>query len=66
MLKEWSVLGLAPDSVVGARVSEAGFDVWLRDDGLWAYGPDGFYDNKESPYNNYLKSQGYEGENPWA
>jgi len=59
-------LGLAPDSVVGARVSEAGFDVWLRDDGLWAYGPDGFYDNKESPYNNYLKSQGYEGENPWA
>ncbi len=59
-------LGLAPDSVIGARVSEAGFDVWLRDDGLWAYGPDGFYDDKVSPYNNFLKSQGYEGENPWA
>ena len=59
-------LGLAPDSVIGARVSEAGFDVWLRDDGLWAYGPDGFYDDKVSPYNNFLRSQGYEGENPWA
>ena len=59
-------LGLVRDSVIGARVSEAGFDVWLRDDGLWAYGPDGHYDNKVSPYNNFLKSKGYEGDNPWA
>ena len=59
-------LGLAHDSVIGARVSEAGFDVWLRDDGLWAYGPDGFYDDKHSAYNAYLKSKGYEGKNPWA
>ena len=59
-------LGLAADSVIGARQSECGFDNWVRDDGLWAYGPDGFYDELRSPYNEYLKSQGYDGENPWA
>ncbi len=59
-------LGLAPDSVIGARQAECGFDVWTRDDGLWAYGPDGFYDERRSPYNEYLKSKGYDGENPWA
>ena len=59
-------LGLAPDSVIGARQAECGFDVWARDDGLWAEGPDGFYDTKRSPYNAYLKAKGYEGDNPWA
>ncbi|MBG6158878.1 arylsulfatase A-like enzyme [Labrenzia sp. EL_159] len=59
-------LGLAPDSVIGARQVECGFDVWIRDDGLWGSGPDGFYDEKRSPYNEYLKSKGYEGQNPWA
>ncbi|MCB1359511.1 MAG: sulfatase-like hydrolase/transferase, partial [Maritimibacter sp.] len=29
-------------------------------------GPDGFYDAKRSPYNEYLKSRGYDGDNPWA
>lgn len=59
-------LGLAPDSVIGARQAECGFDAWIRDDGLWGQGPDGFYDQKRSPYNEYLKSKGYDGENPWA
>ena len=58
-------LGLAPDSTIGARQAECGFDVWHRDDGLWAQGPDGFYDENRSPYNEYLKSKGYDGENPW-
>ncbi len=58
-------LGISRGSVIGARVSECGFDVVLRDDGLWAQGPDGFYDNKRSPYNEFLKSRGYDGENPW-
>ena len=58
-------LGLSPDSVIGARVAECGFDVWQRDDGLWAQGPDGDYDHRVSPYNQYLKSRGYEGDNPW-
>ncbi len=59
-------LGLSPDTVIGARQSECGFDNWARDDGLWAEGPDGFYDEKRSPYNEYLKSKGYPSENPWA
>jgi len=59
-------LGLTPDSLIGARQAECGFDVWIRDDGLWAEGPEGFYDEKRSPYNEYLKDRGYDGENPWA
>ena len=59
-------LGLSPDSVIGARQAECGFDVWIRDDGLWGTGPDGSYDEKRSPYNEYLKAKGYEAENPWA
>lgn len=59
-------LGLAPDSIIGARQAECGFDPVVRDDGLWGQGPDGFYDPKPSPYNAYLKSKGYDGENPWA
>ena len=59
-------LGLSNDNVIGARLSECGFDVYIRDDGLWGYGPDGFYDEKRSPYNEYLKKKGYDSENPWA
>jgi len=59
-------LGLSADSMIGARQAECGFDAWIRDDGLWAHGPDGFYDEARSPYNEYLKSKGYEAENPWA
>lgn len=59
-------LGLSADSVIGARQAECGFDAWVRDDGLWGYGPDGFYDEKRSPYNEYLKAKGYPSENPWA
>jgi arylsulfatase A-like enzyme len=59
-------LGLAPDTVIGARQSECGFDAVVRDDGLWGEGPDGFYDRKRSPYNEYLKSKGYESDNPWS
>lgn len=58
-------LGIAPDSVIGARVAECGFDIFTRDDGLWGQGPDGFYDERRSPYNEYLNSKGYPGENPW-
>jgi arylsulfatase A-like enzyme len=58
-------LGLSPDSLIGARVGEAGFDIWLREDGLQARGPEGFYDTRRSPYNEFLKSKGYAGDNPW-
>lgn len=59
-------LGLSPDSIIGARQAECGFDTWIRDDGLWSQGPDGFYDAGRSPYNEYLKTKGYPSENPWA
>ncbi len=59
-------LGLSPDSMIGARQAECGFDVRVRDDGLWGEGPDGFYDERRSPYNEYLKARGYPGDNPWA
>ncbi len=58
-------LGIARDGVIGARVSECGFDIHVRDDGLWAEGPDGYYDRRRSPYNAYLGAQGYDGSNPW-
>ena len=59
-------LGLEPDSVIGARVAECGFDVFERDDGMRPEGPDGFYDDKGAArYNDHLRSKGYESDNPW-
>ena len=36
-------LGIKQDSIIGARLAECGFDIFVRDDGLWAEGPEGFY-----------------------
>ena len=59
-------LGLAPDSVIGARVAECGFDIWERDDGMRPEGPDGFYDPGGAlKYNDYLRDKGYDSDNPW-
>lgn len=58
-------LGLSADTEIGARIEECGFDRWIRDDGLHGEGPDGFYDQKRSPYNEFLKEKGYQAENPW-
>ncbi len=58
-------LGIEVDSVIGARQAECGFDVFVREDGLIAQGPEGFYSDQQ-PYNDYLRAKGYEGENPWA
>lgn len=59
-------LGLEPDSLIGARVSECGFDVFERDDGMLPEGPDGSYDpDGAKEYNKWLKAKGYESDNPW-
>ncbi|NOD34405.1 MULTISPECIES: sulfatase-like hydrolase/transferase [unclassified Ruegeria] len=59
-------LGLEPDSLIGARVAECGFDVFERDDGMLPEGPDGFYDpDGAKEYNKFLKAKGYESDNPW-
>ncbi|AXS42004.1 sulfatase-like hydrolase/transferase [Breoghania sp. L-A4] len=59
-------LGLEPDSLIGARVAECGFDVFERDDGMRSEGPDGVYDAAGAlKYNDYLRDRGYESDNPW-
>ncbi|WP_306006789.1 sulfatase-like hydrolase/transferase [Aquicoccus porphyridii] len=59
-------LGLAPDTIIGARVSECGFDVYERDDGMLPEGPDGSYDpDGAKAYNEWLRAKGYESDNPW-
>ena len=54
-------LGIEPDSVIGVRVSECGFEPYERDDGLH---PDGPY-SPDPAYDSYLRDKGYEAENPW-
>jgi arylsulfatase A-like enzyme len=58
-------LGMSETSEIGLRQSECGFDSYIREDGIVPQGPDGFYDDRRSPYNEYLKSKGYGGDNPW-
>ncbi|HXE85355.1 MAG TPA: alkaline phosphatase family protein [Hyphomicrobiaceae bacterium] len=58
-------LGIDPQSIIGVRVSECGFDPFDRDDGLHAEGPDGRYDPQRPRYERYLGDKGYAGANPW-
>lgn len=58
-------LGIAPDSLIGVRVAECGFDPYERDDGLHPSGPAGRYAERAPRYNRYLNERGYEGDNPW-
>lgn len=57
-------LGLDPESDLGKRELQPGFDPFERDDGLH---PDQSFEGsgKKLRYNDWLKAQGYEGENPW-
>ncbi len=57
-------LGLEPDSVIGARQAECGFDAWIRDDGLWGEGPDGFYDENARPITNTSRTRGMTARTP--
>lgn len=54
-------LGLDPNSPDGVLVSQCGFDAQPRDDGLH---PDQSV-NPDLAYNDYLRRQGYDGDNPW-
>ncbi len=58
-------LGIDAGSIIGARVSECGFDPYERDDGLHPIGPDGRYEPRLPRYNKYLNDNGYAGDNPW-
>ncbi|WP_407920705.1 sulfatase-like hydrolase/transferase [Frigidibacter oleivorans] len=54
-------LGIDPDSIIGVRVSECGFEPYERDDGLH---PDGPY-SPDPAYDTYLRDHGFDGPNPW-
>jgi len=58
-------LGIDPASAIGVRVAECGFEPFERDDGLHGEGPAGKYDPREPRYNAWLRSLGYDGDNPW-
>ena len=59
-------LGIDKDSIIGVRQSECGFDPFVRDDGLHGNAYAGNYGENDGPYNSYLKSKGYDTDNPWA
>jgi arylsulfatase A-like enzyme len=54
-------LGISPDTPAGALIGEGGFEPYARDDGIH---PDGRR-FKHASYNDYLRSRGYPGANPW-
>ena len=58
-------LGIDPNSEIGVRIAECGFDPFERDDGLHGEGPAGKYDPREPRYNAWLRELGYESDNPW-
>ena len=55
-------LGIAPESTIGALVSECGFEVFVRDDGT----NHSDYPNRHAEdYDQYLRKHGMDGDNPW-
>jgi arylsulfatase A-like enzyme len=57
-------LGLNPETEIGAIVQEPGFEPYERDDGLHPT-PMLRRTGKVLRYNDWLRAQGYDGENPW-
>jgi arylsulfatase A-like enzyme len=55
-------LGITPESSIGARVSQCGFEVFVRDDGT-----NSTYDANRNgeDYDQYLRDHGMAGDNPW-
>ena len=51
-------LGIDPNSTIGVRLAECGFDPYVRHDGLHPGDP-------KLEYNDYLHRQGFNGANPW-
>jgi arylsulfatase A-like enzyme len=54
-------LGVSRDTIEGVFAAEAGFEPYVRDDGLH---PDKLAD-PDLEYNRYLRDLGYDGSNPW-
>ncbi|MGE4336710.1 MAG: alkaline phosphatase family protein [Pigmentiphaga sp.] len=56
-----SRLGIDPDSQIGVRIAECGFDPYERDDGIHPYSGH----DPDPTYNRYLEAHGMGGDNPW-
>lgn len=54
-------LGIDPDSQIGVRISECGFDPYERDDGIHPYSGH----DPDPRYNAHLGDKGLAGPNPW-
>lgn len=54
-------LGIDPDSDIGKKVGQAGFEVWDKLDGI--HPPKS--KKKPSHYNDYLRGKGFSGDSPW-
>ena len=55
-------LGIAPESEIGALISECGFDVFVRDDGT---NHSDYPGRHSEDYDQYLRDHGMDGDNPW-
>ncbi|MCL4745328.1 MAG: sulfatase-like hydrolase/transferase [Burkholderiaceae bacterium] len=64
-LEGMAMLGIDPNSVIGTRVAQCGFEPYEADDGLHGSGPDGKYDPRAPRYERYLRELGFGGESPW-
>jgi arylsulfatase A-like enzyme len=54
-------LGIDPGSSLGVHLAECGFEPYERDDGLHPKG----YPQTRPAYDDYLRAQGFAGDNPW-
>lgn len=54
-------LGIDITQGPGALAMQGGFEPWARDDGLWPPG----YKVENNRYCDWLRAQGYAGDNPW-
>lgn len=55
-------LGIAPETIIGARVAQCGFDEYVRDDGT---NHTDYSGRRGEDYDAYLRQHGMDGDNPW-
>ena len=60
-IKGMQRLDIDPQSDAGARVGQAGFEVWDKLDGIHPPGSR----KKPSHYNDYLRARGFDSDSPW-
>ncbi len=58
---EMERMGIDPASELGVHIAEGGFEPHFRDDGVHPDSPAHY----NADYNQYLREQGYKGDNPW-